>query len=163
MTSRLRTGKPWTFIAGVVDTAEQFIAGVVDTADKHSFAIISANFRKKVEMILMDYSGARGTLIHEKNWDRKSRVRLPLSFQSQGCRKFLLMYSIVLMCMHRIIYVLGFDVTLREDPRISWSLGGVAMVWNKCAWTSTITFLDTQRSRGSLNRRYMMRNNSMSF
>ncbi len=35
------------FIASVVDTAEQFIAGVVDTADKHSFAIISANFRKK--------------------------------------------------------------------------------------------------------------------
>jgi hypothetical protein len=33
-------------------TAEQFIAGVVDTADKHSFAIISANFRK-IEMILM--------------------------------------------------------------------------------------------------------------
>ncbi len=35
------------FVSGVVDTAEQFIAGVVDTADKHSFAIISANFRKK--------------------------------------------------------------------------------------------------------------------
>jgi hypothetical protein len=35
------------FIAGVVDTAEQCIAGVIDTADKHSFAIISANFRKK--------------------------------------------------------------------------------------------------------------------
>jgi hypothetical protein len=35
------------FIAGVVDTAEQFIAGVVDTANKHSFANISANFRKK--------------------------------------------------------------------------------------------------------------------
>ncbi len=54
------------FVSGVVDTAEQFIVGVVDTADKHSFAIISANFQKKVEMILMDYSGARGTLIHEK-------------------------------------------------------------------------------------------------
>ncbi len=35
------------FIAGVVDTAEQFIAGVIDTANKHSFANISANFRKK--------------------------------------------------------------------------------------------------------------------
>ncbi len=34
------------FVIGGVDTAEQFIAGVVDTADKHSFAIISANFRK---------------------------------------------------------------------------------------------------------------------
>jgi hypothetical protein len=39
--------QPKKFIVGVVDTAEQFIAGVVDTADKHSFAIISANFRKK--------------------------------------------------------------------------------------------------------------------
>ncbi len=35
------------FIAGVVEIAEQFIAGVVGTADKHSFVIISANFRKK--------------------------------------------------------------------------------------------------------------------
>ncbi len=37
------------FIAGVVDTTEQFIPGVVDSADKHSFAIISANFRKKLK------------------------------------------------------------------------------------------------------------------
>jgi hypothetical protein len=36
-----------SLIAGVIDTAEKFIVGVVDTADKHSFAIISANFRKK--------------------------------------------------------------------------------------------------------------------
>ncbi len=62
------------FIAGVVDTAEQFIAGVVDTADKHSFAIISANFRKKVEMILMNYSGAQGTLIHEKKTEIENLV-----------------------------------------------------------------------------------------
>jgi hypothetical protein len=35
-----------SLIAGVVDKFfKQFIAG--DTADKHSFAIISANFRKK--------------------------------------------------------------------------------------------------------------------
>ncbi len=38
-----------SLIAGVVDTAEQFIAGVVDTADKHLFAIISANFKKKLK------------------------------------------------------------------------------------------------------------------
>ncbi len=37
------------FIGVVVDIAEQFIAGVVDTADKHSFAIISASFRKKLK------------------------------------------------------------------------------------------------------------------
>ncbi len=34
------------FSVGVIDTAEQLIAGVVDTGDQHSFAIISANFRK---------------------------------------------------------------------------------------------------------------------
>ncbi len=55
-----------------------FFAGVVDTADKHSFANISANFRKKYEMVLMGYSGARGTLIYEKNLMLKIRVRLPL-------------------------------------------------------------------------------------
>ncbi len=33
---------------------------------------------KKVGTILMGYLGARGTLIHEKNWSKKSRVRLPL-------------------------------------------------------------------------------------
>ncbi len=37
------------FVSGVVDTAKQFIAGVIDTADKHSFAIISANFWKKLK------------------------------------------------------------------------------------------------------------------
>jgi hypothetical protein len=35
------------FVSGVVDTTEKVIAGVIDTADKHSFAITSANFRKK--------------------------------------------------------------------------------------------------------------------
>ncbi len=34
------------FFAGVLYTTEQLIAGVVDTSDKHSFANISANFRK---------------------------------------------------------------------------------------------------------------------
>ncbi len=43
-----------------------FFAGVVDTADKHSFANISANFRKKFGMVLMGYSGARGKLIYKK-------------------------------------------------------------------------------------------------
>jgi hypothetical protein len=56
------------FFAGVVDTAEQFIAGVVDTGNKYSFANISANFRKKFKTAAqMEYLGAWGTLIHEKN------------------------------------------------------------------------------------------------
>jgi hypothetical protein len=36
-----------------------FFAGVVDTADKYSFAIFSANFRKKFETTPMGYSEAR--------------------------------------------------------------------------------------------------------
>jgi hypothetical protein len=55
-----------------------FFFGVVGTADKHSFMNISAN-SKKFEMVLMGYSGARGTLNYEKNLCRKSRVRLLLS------------------------------------------------------------------------------------
>jgi hypothetical protein len=56
------------FVSAVVDTAEQFIAGVQNTADKHSTFIgdYLCEFSKKVEMVLMEYSGARGTLIHEK-------------------------------------------------------------------------------------------------
>jgi hypothetical protein len=54
-----------------------FFAGVVDTADKHSFANISANFRQKFEMILMGYSGARGTLIYKKNLMSKISCQTP--------------------------------------------------------------------------------------
>ncbi len=42
-------------------------------------------FSKKVKTILLRYSGARGTLIHEKNWSRKSRVRLPLRADGNSC------------------------------------------------------------------------------
>ncbi len=52
-------------------------AGVVDTADKHSFANISDSFRKKLEMVLMGYSGARGTLIYEKNLKAKISCQTP--------------------------------------------------------------------------------------
>jgi hypothetical protein len=65
------------FTSRVVDTAEHFIASLVDTADKHSFAIISANFLKQVEMFLMEYSGARGTLIHEKKLESKILCQTP--------------------------------------------------------------------------------------
>jgi hypothetical protein len=37
----------WLFMTGINDTGKNVIAGVFDTADKHSFAAISANFRKK--------------------------------------------------------------------------------------------------------------------
>jgi hypothetical protein len=54
-----------------------FFAGVVDTTEKHSFANISANFRKKFEMVLMGYSGAWGTLIYEKNVMSKISCQTP--------------------------------------------------------------------------------------
>jgi len=59
------------FIAGAVDTGDKLFTGVNDTVDifiagvKHSFANNSANFRK-IETVLMEYSGATGTHIHEK-------------------------------------------------------------------------------------------------
>jgi hypothetical protein len=56
-----------------------FFAGVIDTADKHSFANISANFRKKFEMVLMGYSGAQGTLIYEKNLKAKISCQTPFN------------------------------------------------------------------------------------
>jgi hypothetical protein len=49
-----------------------FISGVVDTADKHSVANISANFRKKFEMVLKRYSGAQGKMIHEKKLEAEN-------------------------------------------------------------------------------------------
>jgi hypothetical protein len=63
-----------------------FIGGVVDTGDKHSFAIISANFRKKFEMIPMRYSEARGTLIYEKNL--KSKISCQTPFKDVICLVF---------------------------------------------------------------------------
>jgi hypothetical protein len=39
-------------IAGVVDTGEHLIAGVVDTGNQHSFANISANFRRNSKSTL---------------------------------------------------------------------------------------------------------------
>ncbi len=54
----MKTNYTWKFFS--------FIAGFVDTAEQHSFAIISGEFSKRIETIPMAYSGARGTLIHEK-------------------------------------------------------------------------------------------------
>jgi len=48
--------------AGVIDTGDKFVYSILF----YSFAIISANFRKKVETIPIRYSGAQGTLIYEK-------------------------------------------------------------------------------------------------
>ncbi len=54
-----------------------FFAGVVDTADKHSFAKYLREFSKRFEMVLMGHSGARGTLIYEKNLMSKILCQTP--------------------------------------------------------------------------------------
>ncbi len=55
-----------------------FIAGVIDTAEQHTFAIISANFRKKSKRSQWHSQGPGGHWFTKKTWGRKSRVRLPL-------------------------------------------------------------------------------------
>ncbi len=62
------------FFTGVVDTAKQFIAGVVDKTFIRDYL---GDFSKKVEMILTDYSGAQGTLIHEKKLRSKISCQTP--------------------------------------------------------------------------------------
>ncbi len=79
-------------IAGVVDTGDKFIAG----DNKYFYLKIFIFFRrcrwhrwqtfireylrefsKKFEMFLMGYSGARGTLIYEKNLKAKISCQTP--------------------------------------------------------------------------------------
>ncbi len=67
------------FVCGVVDTAdEQLITGVIDTTDNHSFAIISANLKKKVVMIPNEILMGPGTLVHEKKLRSKISCQTPL-------------------------------------------------------------------------------------
>jgi hypothetical protein len=57
-----------------------FFAGVVSTADKQSFIRdYLREFSKKFKMILMGYSGARGTLICEKNLKSKISCQTPFN------------------------------------------------------------------------------------
>jgi hypothetical protein len=71
------------FFAGVVDTAEQYISGVVCTGNKYSFANISANFQKNSKRAPMEYLGAWGTLIHEKNLKSKISRQTPFKGRDQ--------------------------------------------------------------------------------
>ncbi len=57
-----------------------FFAGVVDTTDKQTFIReYLREFSKKFEMVLMGYSGARGTLICEKNMKSKISCQTPFN------------------------------------------------------------------------------------
>ncbi len=52
-----------------------FIAGVVDTADKHSFVIISANFRKKL-------NDPNGILRGQGDTDLRKNLKSKISCQT---------------------------------------------------------------------------------
>ncbi len=56
-----------------------FIAGVVDIAENHPFAIISANFRKKLKRSQWHTQGPWGTLIYEN--DMKSKISYQTPFK----------------------------------------------------------------------------------
>ena len=75
------------FFAGVIDTAEQLITGVLDTSDEHKFANISENFRKKFKKAPMEYLGAWGTLIHEKNLKSKILCQTPFKYKPEPLLK----------------------------------------------------------------------------
>ncbi len=76
------------FAAGVFDTSGKFAAGVNDTGGAPWLANISANFRKKFEMILMLFSGAWGKVIHEKNLKQKISWHCPFNM-TKSCERAL--------------------------------------------------------------------------
>ena len=58
---------------------KKFATGVVDTGWCTLTSEYLCEFLKKFKMVLMEYSGAGGKLIHEKNGSKKSRDTVPLS------------------------------------------------------------------------------------
>jgi hypothetical protein len=71
------TSKFFSFIACVVDTVNSLSLVLLAPVINLLFGNISENFLK-TSNALMEYFGARWTLIHEKIGNRKSRVRLSL-------------------------------------------------------------------------------------
>ncbi len=99
----------YKFVSRVVDTAKHFIASVVDTADKHSFAIISANFRKKLKWSLWNTQGLGGHCFMKKKLSLKSCVRLPLrnyfsKFYLSKFNFFFFFYVFILLDMNVLSY-----------------------------------------------------------
>jgi hypothetical protein len=60
-----------------------FVTGVVDTGGKPSAANISKNFQTKFETVLMEYSGAGGKLIREKNQKQKISWHCPFKWHER--------------------------------------------------------------------------------
>jgi len=55
----------------LVKLAEKLATGIVDTGGAPRLVNISANFQKNIGLVSMEYSGAGGKLIHEKNQKQK--------------------------------------------------------------------------------------------
>ncbi len=85
--------------------------GVVDTGDKHSFAIISANFRKNSKRSQWDTQRPGGHWLMKKTWSRNSRVRLPLSAYVRkswsSVLQFSRSYKIKEMLKKKLAYTVG--------------------------------------------------------
>jgi hypothetical protein len=78
------------FAAGVVDTAGNFAAGVVGSGGKFATGVVDTGgapwlheFSKKFETVLMEYSGAGGKMIHEKNQKQKISWHCPFKERKQ--------------------------------------------------------------------------------
>ncbi len=80
------TADHWKLDSGVVGSAEQFIAGVVDTADKHSFAIISAKFWKKI------WNDPNGMIRGPGDTDSWKKLKLKISCQT--------LFNVYFVCMY---------------------------------------------------------------
>jgi hypothetical protein len=62
----------------------------------------------------MEYSGAGGKLIHEKNQKQKSRDTVPLNGLFKKRYVACLILLIVFKCyIHLILYILSYRITLR--------------------------------------------------
>ncbi len=78
---------PWQrLIAGVNDTGDKFFAGVVDTAEQFIAEVNEylREFSKKFKTAPMEYLGAWGTLIHEKNLKSKISCQTPFNSSTKS-------------------------------------------------------------------------------
>ncbi len=68
------------FATGVSDTGGKFAIGVVDTGGAPWTREYLREFSKKFETVQVEYSGAGGKLIHEKNQKQKISWHCPFNY-----------------------------------------------------------------------------------
>jgi hypothetical protein len=113
----------YKFFTGVVDTAEQLITGDVDTGE------YLGEFSKKFKKASMEYLGAWGTLIHEKNLKSKISCQTTfkqISYNGRGHYRYRVLLTIT------GVQVLAFvhDVA-----------GNHAAGWQPCCWLAPMLLL----------------------